>query len=214
MGVFIKMKRFKAFSLAEVMIAMAVIGIVASLVVPTRISGSTTKAYKTLFKSTFQQMQQGLVTAANVNKHPFVNASSKNTLPNDAKYTIEKFMQHHFGAKLITRNAPKDGIPEAQVTEGKTFLMKNGAHVVFTKESLANMDATGCTNSKPCIAYIDVNGNKGPNTIITCTTGAVSTTITDPCTITSDAVKDIFPVVIKMDRIYPNTNAAAYILDN
>lgn len=208
------MKRFKAFSLAEVMIAMAVIGVVASFVIPTHFSGSTTKAYKALFKSTFQQIQQGLVTAANVNKHPFVNASSKNTLPNNAEYTIEKFMQHHFGAKLITRNAPKDAIPVAQLEEGKTFILKNGAHIVFTKDSLANMDATGCTNSAPCIAYIDVNGNKGPNSIITCTTGTVSTTITDPCTITSDAVKDIFPVVIKMDRIYPQTNAAAYILDN
>lgn len=208
------MKRFQAFSLAEVMIAMTVIGVVAALVIPTHFSGATTKAYKNLFKSTFNQLQQGLVTATNVSKHPFVNASSTNTLPNDAKYTVERFMQHHFGAKLITRNAPKDEIPEAQLTNGKTFVMKNGAHIVFTKDSLANMDATGCTNLKPCIAYIDVNGNKGPNSIITCTTGTVSTTITDPCTITSDAVKDIFPVVIKMDRIYPQTNAAAFILDN
>lgn len=208
------MKRFEAFSLAEVMIAMSVIGIVAALVIPTHFSGATTKAYKTLFKSTFAQIQQGLVTATNVNKHAFVNASSMDTLPNNAKYTLERFMQHHFGAKLITRNASKDEIPEAQVTEGKTFAMKNGAHIVYTKDSLQNMDDTGCTNLKPCIAYIDVNGNKGPNTIITCTTGTVSTTITDPCTITSDAVKDIFPVVIKMDRIYPQTNAAAYILDN
>lgn len=208
------MKRFKAFSLAEVMIAMAVIGVVAALVIPTHFSGTTTKAYRTLFKTTFSQIQQGLVTATNVNKHPFVNASSTNTLPNDAKYTIERFMQHHFGAKLITRNATKDEIPEAQVTNGKTFAMKNGAHIVFTKDSLANMDATGCTNLKPCIAYIDVNGNKGPNTIITCTTGTVSTNINDPCTITNDAVKDIFPVVIKMDRIYPQTNAANYILNN
>lgn len=208
------MKRFFAFSLAEVMIAMAVIGVVAALVIPTHFSGATTKAYKTLFKSTFEQIQQGLVTAANVNKHAFVNVSSNDTLPNDAKYTIERFMQHHFGAKLITRNAAKDEIPEAQITNGKTFLMRNGAHIVFTQTSLANMDDDGCTNSKPCDAYIDVNGNKGPNTIITCTTGEVSNDLDDACTITSDAVKDIFPVVIKMDRIYPKTNAANYILNN
>ncbi len=208
------MKKLSAFTLAEIMIAMTVIGVVAALLIPNNFSGTTAKAYKTLYKSTFNQFQQGLVTAANVNKHPLVNASSKDTLPNDAKYTIERFMEHHFKAKPITRNAKKDEIPEGQIEDGKTFLMKNGAQIIFTEDSLDNMDATGCTNSKPCDAYIDVNGNKGPNSIIVCTTGTVSTDLSETCTVSSDAIRDIFPVVIKMDRIYPKTNAADYVLNN
>lgn len=206
------MKKILAFSLSEVLIAMTIIGVVASLVIPTKLSGARTKAYQTLYKSTFNQLQNGFVTAANVNKHPFVNASDSDTYPNNAQYTLERFMEHHFKAKQVTRNAKKDAIPEAQI--GKTYMLKNGVQIIFTDDSLDNMDATGCTNLRPCDAYIDVNGDKGPNMFIVCTTGNTSTDLTEACTITSDAIKDIFPVVIKMDRIYPKTNAANYILSN
>lgn len=76
------------------------------------------------------------------------------------------------------------------------------------------MDATGCTNAHPCDAFIDVNGDKGPNSIVVCTEGTVDTDLSNTCAVTSDAIRDIFPVVIKMDHIYPKTNAADYVLNN
>lgn len=206
------MKKISAFSLSEVLIAMAVIGIVAGLVIPNQISGARTKAYKTLYKSTFEQIQQGLTTAANVNKHPFVKVSNSVTLPNEAEFTLDRFMEHHYNAKEVTRNAPKDSLTEANV--GKTYLMKNGAQVIFDEGSLTIMDATGCTNAHPCDAFIDVNGDKGPNSIVVCTEGTVDTDLSNTCAVTSDAIRDIFPVVIKMGHIYPKTNAADYVLNN
>ena len=74
-----------------------------------------------------------------------------------------------------------------------------------------------------CLAYIDVNGNKGPNQVIACDNqvddGIMPTKFTldinpGSCVLTSESITDVYPVIIYDDRIIPATPAAAAVLQD
>ncbi len=203
------MKKLQAFSLAEVMIAMAVIGLVAALVMPNRITGAQTKANNIIFKSTFNQLQQGLITAANVRKHEFVKVGENASNKTKTVEQLSAYLKDHFNISNSNRNIANDELEDERYA---VYTLKSGAQLIFTEDNIETMKAHGCSESHPCVFYIDVNGNKVPNRIVTCITGTTSNNITEPCTVSENNSDDIFPVIIKNMHIYPATNAVNYVL--
>ncbi len=214
------MKRLAAFSLAEVMIAMAVIGVVTALIIPNRITGTQSRANNVLFKSTFKQIQDGLIATANIRKQPFVNIDSEDNL--------DEYMKNNFQAKVLTVWQPDSGnaikytynpsISGATTdnhfaTIKKAYRLKNGATILFPQATIKVMEAKGCSEKTPCAAYIDVNGSNGPNAIASCLTETTSQNINAACTVQESAPNDMFPVCIKKDHIYPATNVVNLILN-
>lgn len=196
------MRFIKAFTLAEVLIAMTIIGIIATLTIPNLVTDSSSSALRTKFKATFTQFQNGLIHAENVQKHAFVDVGNVNE--KGAKYSLDEFMRHHFNAKQTTRTEAPEGI---------AYKLKNGAHIIFPESAQNTMIQTGCTNNDPCTLYIDVNGRSGPNEIIECTTGTTSETLSDACSVDEKVVFDIFPIKVQRSHIKPLTNATSYILN-
>ena len=193
----------KAFTLVEVLLALTIIGVIATLTIPNLLTDTSSAALRTKFKATFTLFQDGLIHAENVQKHHFVDVGEVNT--NDAKYSLQQYMHHHFNARRINRTEAPEGI---------TYELKTGAQIIFPPETQATMTATGCTISEPCTLFIDVNGRSGPNEIVNCTTGTTSEALNEPCTVDEKVVADIFPIKVQRSHILPLTNAASYILNH
>ena len=193
----------RAFTLSEILIAMTVIGVIAAVTVPTLMTDTSSTANRTKFKSTFVQFQTGLTHAENVQKHSFVDVGEKGT--NNAKYSLDEFMGHHFNSRRIARSEDPAGM---------TYVLKSGAHIIFPQAAQTTMTATGCTNNNPCMIYIDVNGKTGPNEIVLCTSGATSPSLDVACTVDESVVSDIFPIRVQKSQIYPQTNAVNYVLNH
>ncbi len=210
MGVFMNSKLFynihKAFTVTEILIALMIIGVLAALALPNLIEGTSSAAYNTKFKAIFSDIQQSLIHAENVQRHPFVKVGGEYDDRNDAEYTLKKYMMHHFEAPKTSRTT----FPAS--SNSHTYKLKNGAHIIFPKSSLDIMLATGCDSGHACVAYIDVNGNQGPNEEVYCTTGTQSDDLTDACTVNEKLLSDVYPIVFKSSHIYPKTNAVNYIL--
>lgn len=111
----------------------------------------------------------------------------------------------------------------------KSFTVKlnNGAYIFIPKNSLgcnyhnvrwddesrayitpAPLN-TGNENTNLCMAFIDVNGPKGPNRIATCagTNVLVYPGSTKTCDMSINNVTDVYPVFFFDDSVYPATNA-------
>lgn len=210
------MKKSLAFTMSEVLIAMTVIGIVAALVVPNTFKGTQSKANSVVFKTTFAQIQQGMITTANVKKRDFVKigdgAGTGTTGLTKTVDQLSKYLQQNFNLTKITRSVPKDGLDEADERYA-VYSLKSGAQVIFPKATIITMRDHGCSNAHPCDAYLDVNGKRGPNQIIQCQdSDDTDADISAACTVSENFSHDIFPIVIKNNHLYPGSNAVNYVL--
>lgn len=210
------MKKSLAFTMSEVLIAMTVIGIVAALVVPNTFKGTQSKANSVVFKTTFAQIQQGLITTANIKKRDFVKigdgAGSGTTGLTKTVDQLSKYLQQNFNLTKITRSVPKDELEEAD-DRYAVYSLKSGAQLIFPKAAIVIMRDNGCSSSHPCRAYIDINGKRGPNKIVQCVDlDDTDDDINADCTVSENFANDIFPVVFKNNHIYPGSNAVNYVL--
>lgn len=81
-----KTKEFIAFTLAEVLIVIGIIGIVAQMTIPTLVNNVQDAQYKTMYKKAFSTLNQALITIASDNGGSLKNlcADSDNTCVRDA----------------------------------------------------------------------------------------------------------------------------------
>lgn len=210
------MKKSLAFTMSEVLIAMTVIGIVTALVIPNTFKGTQTKANSVMFKTTFAQIQQGMITTSNVKKRDFVKigegAGSGTTGLTKTVDQLSKYFQQNFNITKVTRNVPKDELDEAD-DRYAVYSLKSGAQLIIPKATITTMRDHGCSNSHPCTAYIDINGKRGPNKFVQCVDlSQTSADINAACTVSENSANDIFPVVFKNNHITPGSNAVNYVL--
>lgn len=218
------MKSKSAFTLAEILITLTIVGILAAVLLPRTISNANVNGARAKFKNTFAQIQKGFRIAKEVDKVSFLEIDNMDGVNN--------FVRKYFGARVLSTNHALAG------TDGKTYQLSNGTQLIIP-ESTVNIiedeNGDGCietsTLSAKCIAYIDINASKAPNdvlgTVVTsgsdtpdddtgaCVEGtyAVNQAITtNTCIVSNNVYFDIFPVVIANNNLEPYSNAVAYIL--
>ena len=145
----------KGFTLAEVLVTLAIIGVVAALTIPTLIQSTNNDKYKVGLKKTIGTLNQALMSVS-------VDGT---TIPTTGET----------GAALVTLLSPSLNTLKINAA-GDTLWLSDGTKITF-------VGASGCaliTNAAPftaagtqCYAVVDVNGDKGPNT------GATGTTFND-----------------------------------
>ncbi len=226
-----------AFTLAEVLITLGIIGVVAAMTMPTLMNQTNGAQYKTAYKKALSALSQGVTLNVALDGGSFADiepgtAGKYSETDDDGKVTIAKIL----GARMnvvkadastlsytITNSSGVD-LPEAD-----TFLFFNDGIMFAFKNAVADkatctINTNGGGGATPCEGYIDVNGQKGPNKVVSCNTGdgAVATakdtydattgqkTEATSCTVGNPT--DVYPVYFFDQTVTPATNAANAVL--
>ena len=211
-------KRF-GFTLAEVLITLGIIGVVAAMTIPTLISNTNGAQFKTAYKKALSTLNQAVLMNVAMDDTDFSGMVAADA---DAGTKIADFL----GARLQTASDITDQYDDETAPALTTYKV-DGSDVtvpqttaIDTVYAFADGTAFGfsaaaasCTKAAPCYGYIDVNGTAGPNQQTECDAGT-GTTGDDgvACEVSASAVKDIFPVLFYGQTVEPASDAAKAVL--
>ena len=213
----------KAFTLAEILITLGIIGVVAAMTIPTLMSNTGKAEFTTAYKKIISAVNQAVTMSVAIDYIDFGDTNSGTGT--DSIYGIlSKKMQI---AKTVDGTNDevcrmfKDtaGACDSSVTNNYTLFFADGMAISYPKS------AEKCTSAQyrqdKCKAIVDINGSKGPNKLSHCkwADGADpnqeadnATSDTDLCTESNAYIADHFSVQFKGQQLIPNGNAARYVL--
>lgn len=145
----------KGFTLAEVLVTLVVIGVVAALSIPALLQNTNQAEMKTGLKKSISVLNNALlmtVAQDGVNAASYTNATGETT-----------------PTGLISVFAPKLNVIS---TSGDSFTTADGMQYTFYKNGAGacGSDATTVIATAKCYVLIDVNGLKNPNLVSDTTT--------------------------------------------
>ena len=213
------------FTLAEVLITLGIIGVVAAMTMPTLMNATSGVQYKTAYKKALSVISQAIVLNLALDDYDLggtvkgtTNVQSLLALLSNRMNTVRT----ETGA--IENYAPRINVDEEDADPGSGSTADlSGNYTVFFNDGIMftfDKNAEGCTaknaadveNSEKgkgggvCRGFIDVNGTKAPNRQTVCKEG----TSGNDCIVDSPA--DIYPVVFYDQGIYPATDAGRAVL--
>jgi prepilin-type N-terminal cleavage/methylation domain-containing protein len=160
-------KKLKAFTLAEVLITLLIIGVVSSLIIPAIINDSQEAEFHTTFKKTYADIN--MITRRIV----MDNAGSVIGTFSNAQTIRDMYLPYLNYSKVCT-NSVNEGCwaSSCKLLNGGTAVMgtspgivlSNGVVIMFTNlDANCGSTAYGGTLLKCGVIEFDVNGIKGPN---------------------------------------------------
>jgi len=142
----------KAFTTAELLISLVIIGTIAMLVVPTFIKDYNIRVYSTSIKNIYNDIMNAVARAcadSNVTRFSETIYSKSGNEMNFMKTYFKGQEGNSFATKYKSLcGTEKDFTPE----EDKTFILPSGAALQMK-----------CKNNFVCTIHIDTNGRSGPN---------------------------------------------------
>ena len=155
----------KGFTLAEVLITLVIIGVVASMTIPTLMTSTQGTEYKTGFKKAMSTLNQAFS----------LNYAITATLPGEDDYASNKGMLDYFFKKRLSVISTATSTSAFATGDGVSITASNDNNVFYTSDGMRyvfNLDnASGVADSAGDKYYgtilVDVNGEKGPNTLTT-----------------------------------------------
>ena len=225
------MKKFSAFTLAEVLITLGIIGVVAAMTMPTLINQTNGAQYRAAFKKELSVISQAVTLNVALEDFDFSDLSGTS---GTSSGTLTELLQNRAnvvrvaqtsdlsteGYKPIFDSGRQQGDADVKITGpsdnsptgmGDTAVMFNdGSMFIYTVASAKECSDTtateeGVSKSKKCIGWFDVNGMKGPNKETKCDSG-------DDKTCSVKIPTDIFPVQFYDQTILPNSGAGRAVL--
>jgi len=193
-----KMKKTSGFTLAEVLITLGIIGVVAAMTIPTLMNQSSQAVFRTGFKKAVSVLNQAITMNVALNDSDF---SALTSGTDDTTSVVGMFKN-----RLNTLKTASGGTTDMG-TNNYVF-NSNSNYVLYLSDGMtlavypAGSDkcATIKTDSPgSCRLVVDVNGIKGPNTLSTATD-------------TSGSLTDQYVMTFYNQQIVPGNNAARYAL--
>lgn len=169
-----KNKKIFAFTLAEVLVTLGVIGVVAAMTMPTLISNHQKKVYAVEMNKVYNELQQAFLKYRND-----ANAVNLAEAGLTSQTNVNQFLKDYFKTVTVCSNLEPPCIPNteyknlngASVSSGGIENVKNwwsnvncatlGSGASICIEALANHSSNGVKWSH---ILVDTNGMKGPNT--------------------------------------------------
>ena len=216
------------FTLAEVLITLGIIGVVAAMTMPTLMNSTQGAQYKTAYKKALSAISQAVTLNVALDEWNFADA--KGSTPYTLKEMLEKRMnvvrKACSGSDCSeASNALKDAkgatyapTLTANAGAGEAITMSADNVTLFFNDGIMftfPANSAGCTRGPEgtdpitgtgCRGFIDVNGIKAPNKIVKCDEGSLDTN----CKIKNPT--DVYPVVFYDSTIIPNSPAARAVL--
>lgn len=181
----------QGFTLAEVLLTLAIIGIVAAMTIPALLGNTNQMELRTGVKKAVSALNQALI----------MSIAQDSTDASALTDTTEQGLANLFRARL---NVVANG------TATNAFYTADGMLYTFEKGVAGNCGAEGDAAlfdpaATRCFVTVDVNGDKGPN--------GMSTGLNN-----STGIRDRYNFVIRARAIVPANNAtdnvAAYVMQN
>ena len=215
-------KRF-GFTLAEVLITLGIIGVVAAMTMPTLMNSTQGAQYKAAYKKALSALSQAVTLNVALDEWSFADADNVTYKLEDMFNSRMNVVRQETGVTNIKDskgNPYQVAISDAgalQGVTGKTVDIGGTNTTLFFNDGIMftyNPDqATNCTNAdgatpKICKGFIDVNGVKAPNRIVQCDnkTDASAT----KCEIKNPT--DVYPVMFYDQTVLPNSVPARAVL--
>ena len=229
------MKKRFGFTLAEVLITLGIIGVVAAMTIPTLISNTNSAKFRSQFKKTISTLNQaGLMAQAQYDiDFGMVDVACTDPATDSPQgdnavitfcsilngtLTGQSVIANPYGDAGLQRNASLEDAGDYTY-----YSLADGSLVAFptsfgddycTLEVGTVMNNDWIEDHAHCVGFVDVNGKTLPNKEVTCGTGDTTLDPNTPCTVPSDAthITDIFPIVFHDATVEPASNAAKYVL--
>ena len=223
-----------AFTLAEVLITLGIIGVVAAMSIPTLIANTNSLKFSSQFKKSIATLNQAALMSQAQYDFDFAGANSAcanmaSDNPNSiasvcallngtlASGTYRDLSDYNLNERgIFSPFVTKENMIAYQMADGSMFVFPQGAKNNCTVPPGALLDDhTYNLFINGCYGYIDVNNTAMPNTEVNCGSGVtVSPFPSSPCIVAknSSQMTDIYPVVYHDGVVQPATNAANYIL--
>lgn len=213
-------KRF-GFTLAEVLITLGIIGVVAAMTMPTLMNSTNGAQYKAAYKKALSAISQGVTLNVALDGGSFADvvdgtskvgtteqAGGSDTVASllNARMNIVKASKAGSGSVGYTITDPSGATTTlSQADTNTTLFFNDGSTFTFPANSAACSSGETGTTDNICTGYIDVNGAKGPNKVVKCTSGSGDSCVADNPT-------DVYPVKFYNQTILPNSAAARAVL--
>ncbi len=211
------MTKHFGFTLAEVLITLGIIGVVAAMTMPTLINQTRGAEFRAGFKKTLSVLSQAAALNQALDDWDFGAVDSSSNKLEDMLDERINVISKEEPTDYSPNPAFKDGDGDIKVvkpgtteaaaiefkaptTSTKYVTMNDGSMFIFDEPS------HDCTQKTPCFGYIDVNGAKRPNKITTCDDGTE-----DKCYV-RDNIGDIFPVYFYEQTVLPASYAGNAVL--
>lgn len=153
-------KRF-GFTLAEVLITLGIIGVVAAMTIPTLMNQTGQAEFKTGFKKAISVLNQAVTMSVALDNSDFSALSSGNG-------TTSIYSMFTSKMNVINSTTGTDATLGFG-TNNYTLYLNDGMVISFPTASAACASAVP-TAGNNCTMIVDVNGNKKPNKLSTMTT--------------------------------------------
>lgn len=207
-----------AFTLAEVLITLAIIGVVAAMTMPTLISNTNGAQFKTAYKKALSVLSQAVVMNIALDEYDLAGTSENADGEDNITPSLYKMFSDRTNGALLSDTEVEtysDGLSEtlkltsetagesggSPTTNVDNYVFRFHDGIIFTFEK----DAASCTEADPCKGFIDTNGTKGPNKLVECTNSD------GDCT-SKVTINDIFPIKFYDQTVAPNSPAARAVL--
>ena len=215
-------KRF-GFTLAEVLITLGIIGVVAAMTMPTLMNSTNGAQYKTAYKKALSVLSQAVVLNVALDDYDMSQTTSTTTNDNASLYNLfnnrMNVVKTDGNAYTASNGASKAKFGDS--TNNYTLYFNDGITFTFPKnasqctEGNATTDAAANgTDAAPgyCYGVIDVNGEKNPNKVVNCDgqTDPFKGPTTGNCEVSNPT--DIYPVIMYDQTVLPATVAAEAVL--
>lgn len=202
------LKSFRGgFTLAEVLITLGIIGVVAAMTMPTLLNSTNGAQYRTAYKKALSVLSQAVVLNVALDDYDLSQATTSSDT-DTAKASLYALFRNRMNvvsdsgtnANVEGWSASGDNAPAfgSSATGNYTMFFNDGITFTFPQS------AATCTQANPCKGAIDINGSKNPNKVVACDSASGECKVTNPT--------DIYPVIMYDQSVLPNSNAARAVL--
>ena len=214
-------KRF-GFTLAEVLITLGIIGVVAAMTMPTLMNSTQGAQYKAAYKKALSALSQAVTLNVALDEWSFADADNTNYKLEDMFNSRMNVVRQETGVTNIKDskgNPYKVAISSAGKLQGvtgteldiagtNTTLFFNDG-IMFTYDPAKAVNCTKADGAKEniCTGFIDVNGVKAPNRLVQCDNSDATDT---KCEIKNPT--DVYPVMFYDQTVLPNSVPARAVL--
>ena len=208
------MTKRNAFTLAEVLITLGIIGVVAAMTMPTLLNSTQGAQYRTAFKKALSVLSQAVVLNVALDDYDLSQATASGAAETDGTSASLYNMFNNRMNVVSTSNGESWGPSGAQfgASANYTLFFNDGITLTFKKYdvSTGKTRSAQCTEANKCYGVVDVNGSKNPNKLVTCDGSTDYKAEIDDCTVSNPT--DIYPIYLYDQTVLPSTSAARAVM--